>query len=75
MLKTRFTAKYGSSRPLVSAGMSTMTTPRLVGAVCEAGGIGLHWVADMPPDRLRRDVKQIRQFTSGPFGVAIIPRL
>lgn len=75
MLTTRFTTKYGVARPFVSAGMSTMTTPALVGAVCRAGGLGLHGVADMPTDRLSNDIDQIRQYTSSPFGIAIIPRL
>lgn len=75
MLNTRFTQKYGVTRPFVSAGMSTMTTPQLIAAVCGAGGLGLHGVADMPPDRLASDIDQIRQYTAGPFGIAIIPRL
>ncbi|MGE0237734.1 MAG: NAD(P)H-dependent flavin oxidoreductase [Parvibaculaceae bacterium] len=75
MLTTRFTRKYGVTRPFVSAGMSTMTTPQLIGAVCKEGGLGLHGVADMPVDRLANDIDQIRQYTSSPFGIAIIPRL
>jgi NAD(P)H-dependent flavin oxidoreductase YrpB (nitropropane dioxygenase family) len=55
--------------------MGTMTTPELIAAVCGAGGLGLHGVADMPPDRLRVDVQQIRNYTNAPFGIAIIPRL
>jgi enoyl-[acyl-carrier protein] reductase II len=75
MLKTRFTATYGVAHPFVLAGMGAMTTPRLVAAVCEAGAFGLHGLADMPPERLRSDLAEIRRNTRGQFGVAIIPRL
>ncbi len=55
MLRTRLTKKYGLRRPLVSAGMSTATTPALIAAVCNAGGLGLHGVGDMPIDQLRSE--------------------
>jgi hypothetical protein len=41
----------------------------------KAGAFGLHGLADMPPERLRSDLAEIRRNTGGKFGVAIIPRL
>jgi NAD(P)H-dependent flavin oxidoreductase YrpB (nitropropane dioxygenase family) len=75
MLRTRFTEKYNLSHPFVSAGMGAMTTPDLVAAVCESGGLGLHGLADMQADQLRKDITAIRRKTGGLFGVGVIPRL
>jgi nitronate monooxygenase len=45
------------------------TTPGLVAAVSNAGGLGFLGAAYLPPETLREQVREIRDLTEGPFGV------
>lgn len=56
--------------PLVQAPMAGgWTTPELVSAVCEAGGLGVLAGARISPERLREDIRAVRARTDQPFGV------
>lgn len=46
-----------------------ITTPQLVSAVSEAGGLGSFGAAYMRPDELRRAIHVVRQTTSAPYQV------
>ena len=46
-----------------------ITTPDLVASVCNEGGFGQIGAGYMTPDALAKDIDQIRQMTSEPFGV------
>ncbi len=68
--KTRATEAFGIEHPLVQAPMAGgPTTPRLVAAVSNAGGLGSLGAAYLPPETLREQVRGIRGLTEGPFGV------
>jgi nitronate monooxygenase len=69
-LKTRTTEALGIEHPVVQAPMAGgPTTPELVAAVSNAGGLGSLGAAYLSPETLREQVKEIRDLTEGPFGV------
>lgn len=45
---------------------------RLAAAVSEAGGLGVLGAAMMPPDRMREEIRRIREHTDRPFGVDLL---
>ena len=55
--------------PIVQAGMSTYTTPELVAAVSNAGGLGIIGALFREPDEVREEVRRVRELTARPFGV------
>src|SRR6202165_4170719 len=59
----------GIDVPVLQAGMSTYTTPELVAAVSNAGGLGIIGGLGRTPDELRAEIRQVRELTSRPFGV------
>lgn len=68
-MKTRFTELLGIKHPIMLAGMNRITNPELVAAVSNAGGLGNHAISAHPPDKLRADIKKIRELTDKPFAV------
>ncbi len=67
-MKTRITELFGIKYPIVLPGMSWISTPELVAAVCNAGGIG--WLATGPlkTSETEAAIKKIRELTDKPFG-------
>lgn len=67
-MKTRITELFGIKYPIVLPGMSWISTPELVAAVCNAGGIG--WLATGPLSTKQTEaaIKRIRELTKKPFG-------
>lgn len=59
----------GIRYPIVQAGMAGATTPELVAAVSNAGGLGVFGAALTPPDRVREVIRAIKSLTDRPFGV------
>jgi nitronate monooxygenase len=58
------------SLPLIQAPMAGgATTPELVAAVSNAGGLGSLGAGYMTPDEMRRAIKKIRELTHKPFAV------
>lgn len=57
--------------PIVQAPMGGASTPELVAAVSNAGGLGWLGAAMMAPDMLRAAIRDIRRLTRRPFGVNI----
>jgi len=56
--------------PIIQAPMAGgWTTPELVAAVSNAGGLGVLAGARISPDKLREDVRAIKAKTDNPFGV------
>ncbi|MFA5519757.1 MAG: nitronate monooxygenase [Spirochaetota bacterium] len=70
-MKTRITKLFGIKYPIVLPGMSWISTPELVAAVCNAGGIG--WLATGPLSTKDTEaaVKRIRELTDKPFGAGV----
>ncbi len=65
-----FTRRVRIAHPLVLAPMAGgPSTPALCAAVSEAGGLGSHGGAYLPPAKLREEIRAIRALTSRPFAV------
>jgi nitronate monooxygenase len=70
MRDTRVTKAFAIKHPIVQAPMAGgPTTPELVAAVSNAGGLGSLGAAYLPPETLREQIREIRGLTEGPFGV------
>ena len=72
MIKTSFTRLLGIEHPIALAGMSPGTSPELVAAVTNAGGLGILGATEASPERLRVLVAAVRAATEGPFGVNLV---
>lgn len=67
---TRLTELLGIDYPLIQAPMAGgITTPALVAAVSNAGGLGSLGAGYMEPEGIRRTIAKIRQLTDRPFAV------
>src|SRR5919197_5314324 len=66
---TELTERLGIRYPIVQAPMAGATSPELVAAVSNAGGLGSLGAALLPPDDLRRAIGAIRRLTDRPFNV------
>ena len=69
MLRTRFTEMLGIKHPIMMAGMNWITTPKLVAAVCNAGGLGILATAAFTAEETKKNIREIRQLTNEPFGI------
>ncbi|MEX0762806.1 MAG: nitronate monooxygenase [Dehalococcoidia bacterium] len=72
MLATRFTGLVGCDIPFQQAPMGAVTTPALVAAVANAGGVGMLPLQAMPPQIVSATLDDIAQRTSGVFGVTFL---
>ena len=69
-LKTRVTQTLKIEHPVVQAPMAGgPTTPELIAAVSNAGGLGSLGAAYLSPETLREQVREIRRQTEAPFNV------
>ena len=59
----------GIRYPIIQAGMAGQTTPELVAAVSNAGGLGILGATRMTPDKLLDAVRKIKMLTAKPYGV------
>ena len=64
----------GVRHPVFLAGMAAISGPRLVAAVAEAGGMGVLGGLRLPPQALRRWIRETRSLTDRPFGVNLVPQ-
>jgi len=69
MFKTRMTEMFGIEHPIMLAGMNWITEPKLISAVCNAGGLGILATARCTPQETRENINQIRDMTDKPFGI------
>jgi len=66
---TELTERLGIRYPIIQAPMAGSTSPELVAAVSNAGGLGSLGAALLPPEDLRRAIAEIRRLTDRPFNV------
>ncbi|MBL7209533.1 MAG: nitronate monooxygenase [Dehalococcoidia bacterium] len=69
MFKTGMTELFGTTHPIMLAGMNWITEPKLVSAVCNAGGLGIFATARCTPEETRKNIREIRDLTDKPFGI------
>jgi nitronate monooxygenase len=72
-LTTALTERLNCRHPIISAGMGGPARSELAAAVSEAGGFGLLGMVRESPELIAREIAAVRQRTSKPFGVNLIP--
>ena len=68
-LRTPLCDLLGIEYPVLQAGMAGAVGPELVAAVSNAGALGILPGLNVPPERLREQIRTIRTRTTKPFGV------
>ncbi len=72
-MRTRLTEVLGIEHPVILGGMgSGSTTPELVAAVAEAGGLGINGVSRYPAERVAGVAAGIRALTDRPYGLNLL---
>lgn len=69
MIHTPLCDLLGIDHPILQGGMAWVSTPDLVVAVSEAGGLGIIAAGNAPPDLVERYVKQVKSRTARPYGL------
>ncbi|TMQ25406.1 MAG: nitronate monooxygenase [Deltaproteobacteria bacterium] len=70
--QTRLSDEFGLRVPLASAGMAFVGLTDLASAVTNAGALGVYGASPEPPPVVAGRIQDIRQQTSGPFGIDFI---
>jgi len=68
----RFCALVGCTRPLQLAAMSRVSSPALVAAVSEAGGMGMLAVGRSSSDAVIAQIDDVARRTDAPFGAGFV---
>lgn len=72
ILPTPLTELMEMSTPIIQAPVGSGSTPELVAAVCNAGGLGMLSGTWREPEELRRLIWETQALTNWPFGVNLI---
>jgi NAD(P)H-dependent flavin oxidoreductase YrpB (nitropropane dioxygenase family) len=72
MLTTRVTELLGIDHPVVLGGMGDGTSPELVAAVSNAGGLGVQGCSGRSPTAIAALADSIRALTDRPFGLNLL---
>lgn len=70
-MQTRITSLLGIEKPIILPGMSWISVPELVAAVCNAGGLGILATGPLSQSQTRDAIHKIRELTDKPFGIGI----
>ena len=70
-MKTRITELFGIEHPVLLSGMSWISTPELVAAVANAGGLGILATGVLDAAQTRDAVRQTRELTDRPFAANV----
>jgi enoyl-[acyl-carrier protein] reductase II len=68
-VKTRITELFGIQHPVLLSGMAFVSLPKLVAAVCNAGGLGIFNSVANTPDQLKDIIQEIKSLTDKPFAI------
>jgi NAD(P)H-dependent flavin oxidoreductase YrpB (nitropropane dioxygenase family) len=71
-MRTSFTTLVGCRLPIQLAPMPFVSTPDLVVAVADAGGLGMMGTPMLPPDELAAQLAALRARTRGVFGAGFL---
>jgi nitronate monooxygenase len=76
LLRTPLCDRLGIDLPILQAGMGrsigSPTTPQLVAAVSEAGGLGCLGASGLDPSEISAAIREVRQRTQRPFAVNVL---
>lgn len=70
-MRTAITELLNIQYPILLPGMSWISTPELVAAVSNAGGLGILASGPLSADETRQAIKRVRELTDKPFGIGI----
>lgn len=70
-MKTKITEIFKVQHPIVLSGMSWISTPELVAAVANAGGLGILATGVLKPEQTKEFIKKARELTKKPFGANV----
>lgn len=68
-LSSYLTKQLNIDYPIIQAGMAGSTTPELVAAVCNAGGLGTIGAGYFDGEKLSAEIDEVHQLTTKPFAV------
>jgi enoyl-[acyl-carrier protein] reductase II len=68
-MKTAITQLFNLQYPIILTGMSWISTPELVAAVSNAGGLGILALGPLSAEQTRAAILRVRELTDKPFGV------
>ena len=71
-IPTPFTELLGIRHPICLGPMGLISTPPLVAAVSEAGGLGIMGTAMFDGEGLREAIRETRRLSDAPFGISIM---
>lgn len=74
-LRTRITELLGIVHPVIQGAMAWITGAELAAAVSNAGGLGTLAAATWSPERLRQEIRAVKERSESPFAVNIPLRL
>jgi nitronate monooxygenase len=72
ILHTQLCELLNIKYPIVQAGMGGHTTPELVAAVSNAGGLGILGASRLTTQQLKDAINKIKSLTDRPFGVNLV---
>lgn len=70
-MKTAITELLDIEVPILLPGMSWISTPELVAAVSNAGGLGILASGPLTPAETRESIQEIKKLTNKPFGIGV----
>ncbi len=70
-METLITKLFGIKYPIVLSGMTGISSPELVAAVSNAGGLGIMATGDLNKSEMREAIKKVRMLTDKPFGANV----
>ncbi|MBN2078454.1 MAG: nitronate monooxygenase [Spirochaetes bacterium] len=70
-MKTRITDLFGIQYPIILSGMSWISTPELVAAVSNAGGLGILATGVLSPEETGYSIAMVRKLTNKPFAANV----
>lgn len=68
-MQTKLTEALGIQIPIILPGMSWISTPELVAAVSNAGGLGTLATGPLTAEQTRAAIRKIRELTDKPFAI------
>jgi enoyl-[acyl-carrier protein] reductase II len=74
-LRTPICDLFGIEHPVFLAGMGGVAFAEVCAAVSEAGGFGTLGLVGFPPERIRMEMRAVRERTKRPFGVDLLAAL
>ena len=72
MIATPITTLLGVEHPILLAGMGGVAYAEVCAAVSDAGGFGSLGMAGLSPERIRQQMRRVRELTDKPFGVDLL---